>query len=1027
MVRKFYFYSDPARYEDQIALGRTPMLKIGETTQETTEQRVKQQDGTSCAQPLDVKHSAAVKDTSRDTNFHIRLEDRGYKRVRENREWFYITVEQAIAELEAWESGAATIKEYYTARPHQAWVNQEILKRWDGYQTIIQPLNLAPRFGKTLQALSLFKDSGLEVMVVAAHWLAANNSFVDTVKRCFDITAGVEVIKPDYDQFKAARDDGRRVLIDVSLHTDVEKIDPRLIGALNAYKKLIYIDEADFGAWTSSSRETAAQFIDSGVNLVCVATGTNIDRALIGSTGKVEVPIEVSYLDLVEEKLQNPSSNIVLPAVLNLDANNDFIDEQNDLTDEQRINMPKVFRKRNAHLQRSYILKVLFDEVFNADVFGMFNTEYAPIEHPAVMNFIPGTKESVNSLVKIGRALTGPRYNWIALHGDEHTNRSAQDYVLDVIKNGGGERTVIVSCGMGSRSFSVPNIIAVVDCNDGGTAGAAMQRASRCLTPGLGKTHGLVVNYTFNLERISGFESALISDACKKEPSYADGVRRVFGLVDYFKKSDNGDMLRYTEGDYLQFATDPNNLTNMASALIDFEGFLNNVELHEKLDKVNPKSKGNSGWSGPFKKPKTFIPNPKSGQDDKKKVDEEKKWKNDLKKKLNSVVDKTSNVYYMVPDCKIFRDCIDVISSDPYKTAAYTELVGVEPKVVQELYDYLPMSFMDTIVQREEKFGSKDKFSCSTAYHPPNMFDDVINQINEKDVLYLGKEPGDGVMTDIEKLSVKNNVTIVDAEGCYGDYYRKMGYNVISRVKYFELDGTMRFDVVIGNMPFQDSSNTDNAQNLWSHFWSKALDLSKDDGIVCYISPSTWCSPSRDFKSPKYGHKGDVRLWDSFNRYTSIADVDNISKHFKGVGSTFSKVTVYKSGNKGLSFTSGYDTTMGFLPKSHTDEVFSRLDTEENLGKYFTMDDQYRPGLKVSVPVTRGFINKPDMIQILQGNEVGTSASEEPRFYRYIYVDDMETAEKVKQVIMDNADILCDYCRWVGYLNLKMVDLIKWQ
>ena len=143
----------------------------------------------------------------------------------------------------------------------------------------------------------------------------------------------------------------------------------------------------------------------------------------------------------------------------------------------------------------------------------------------------------------------------------------------------------------------------------------------------------------------------------------------------------------------------------------------------------------------------------------------------------------------------------------------------------------------------------------------PNMFDDVINQFIEKDVLYLAKEPGDGVMTDIQKLSVKNNVTIVDAEGCYGDYYRKMGYNVISRVKYFELDGTMRFDVVIGNMPFQDSSNTQCTESV-SHFWSKALDLSKDDGIVCYISPSTWCSPSRDFKSPKYGHKGDVRLWD---------------------------------------------------------------------------------------------------------------------------------------------------------------------
>ena len=289
--------------------------------------------------------------------------------------------------------------------------------------------------------------------------------------------------------------------------------------------------------------------------------------------------------------------------------------------------------------------------------------------------------------------------------------------------------------------------------------------------------------------------------------------------------------------------------------------------------------------------------------------------------------------------------------------------------------------------------------------------------------LYLAKEPGRGVRYDLSRIN--GDLIVVDCLNAYGDWYRKKGYNCISRTEFFKL--TMRFDVVIGNPPYQDSSNVDNAQNLWSHFWKKALELAKDDGMVSLITPMTWCSPSRDFKSKNYGYKGDVRLWDSFNRYTSVADVDNIDQHFKGVGSTFSQVTVYKSGNEGLSFTGGYDTSLGFLPKSGDIEaICSRLDKEENLGKYFKMDDQYRKQLKVSVPVTRGFINKPDMIQILQPDEVGTSASSEPRFYRYIYVNDMEEANTVKQIILDNADILCNYCRWVGYLNLKMVELIKY-
>ena len=739
-MKQFYFYSDSARYEDQIALGRDPMLKIGETTQETTTQRVKQQDGTSCAQELDIKRSFIVEDNVTDKGFHAHLELRGYKKTRENREWFYITVEQAEAELKEFQSGAVTVEKYFSPRPHQAWVNQEILNRFDGSYTVIQPLNLAARFGKTLQALSLFKDSGLEVMVVAAHWLAANNSFVSTINERFDIAADVTVIKPDYQEFKAAIDKGQRVLIDVSLHTDAEKIDPMLLGALNVYKKLIYIDEADFGAWTSSSRETASQFINSGINLVCVATGTNIDRALIGTKGHVELPITVSYLDLIEAKRgegylfqpdgfcaddpqhwQNTLSDIVEVGVLNLDAEQDLIDELDALTDEKRPNMAKIFAKRNAHIQRKMIQSLLFDEDFNADVFGMYNTQYEAIEHPAVMMFIPGEKKDVNNIVKMGKTIA-PHYNWIPLHGDDYTNRTAEKAVKDAIKSG-GERTVIVSCSMGARSFSVPNIIAVINCKDGGSVGAAVQQASRCFTPGCGKTHGLVVNYSFNVERTSAFENDLISSAIAQDPSNSeDAVRRVYGLAQFFKKSDNGDMITFTEGDYLQYVTSVENLNNMGKATIDMEGLIANIDLLDILDGIQSNANTSKEWKGIIKKAQTFIQS--EDKKEKKEVDPEKKAMRDLIKKITSIVECTANTYYMAPNSTTFKDCLAEIACNPDKNAEYTRLVGVNADVVyNDIYQFLNPSIMDLIITKADKFDSMDNLSFSSSDHAVNLFD----------------------------------------------------------------------------------------------------------------------------------------------------------------------------------------------------------------------------------------------------------------------------------------------------------------
>ena len=251
--------------------------------------------------------------------------------------------------------------------------------------------------------------------------------------------------------------------------------------------------------------------------------------------------------------------------------------------------------------------------------------------------------------------------------------------------------------------------------------------------------------------------------------------------------------------------------------------------------------------------------------------------------------------------------------------------------------------------------------------------------------------------------------------------------NVIIKADFLSWEKTeMKFDVIVGNPPFQESKDggerKDQASNLWSKFWAKSFRIINPGGKIALITPTSWLSPSADLKG-RDKINGHDRLWDVFNDYTSIANVVDVSKHFPGVGSSFGYVHVDTSGKQGLSFSDGSVTALGFLPKSNFVAVSQQLCKINNIGAKFSVDQSNSPDLRVSIPMTRKLID--DNIEILNGATKPVKGSDKEELYLYVHVSTQQEADMIKQRVIDCLDILNVDCRWSGFINIQMVKLIK--
>ena len=112
------------------------------------------------------------------------------------------------------------------------------------------------------------------------------------------------------------------------------------------------------------------------------------------------------------------------------------------------------------------------------------------------------------------------------------------------------------------------------------------------------------------------------------------------------------------------------------------------------------------------------------------------------------------------------------------------------------------------------------------------------------------------------------------------------------------LENNMKFDVIIGNPPYQDSS-AKSSKKLWPEFVTNSFKRLENNGYLGMITPSSWMG----------GASSVFQLMKS-NQCEYL--FTNIAHHFPGIGSTFSAYLIKNSSRNSITKTDiGIDIDFG--------------------------------------------------------------------------------------------------------------------
>lgn len=620
----------------------------------------------------------------------------------------------------------------YTPRGYQSHVKTQVIDAIHNGGKIIGA-ELAARFGKTLWALDVFKtlteEKGFQYLILPAYVLTAHASFQKELRSFADFDEMVFISDKDNDfEEKITANIDKKLVIATSLHTPEDSLGKySVVANLDSSKKIAFIDEADFGAHTESSKFR----IDIlNIPTKVIMTGTAIERALAGYD--VDVIVKWSYFDMLLLK----DGNHPMLTNLSLEERQAAIDScaaivrpklfkmampnasgiQESLPDVLQTKWSKLLEDVDkSNMILTMIIKAMFKND-NSNISELTSLQLGSVT-PANVTMIFGAfknKVQHNKFAKLTKVTLGNDFVVETVNGDETSNRQAEEDIKIAVAKAkrAGKKVVIVSKDMASRSFSIPEIDTVFLMYDQGLLSQTVQKCSRAFTPGTSytgdeKTEGVIVSLSLDGNRleVDPIDLYVIAEANRindGEESLQNSIRRICNSANIFQNDLTFGAISITPDEYAENMLKQSSVLKSIIATMSLE----QINPDDYLDAIlanrstNPNSKLKENVNVDISYVKTTIM-------DKEETEREPVTPNEEKQFIKNVIFFTNNITALKEIEGFNVSTVESLMSNISKNGLEQEVeefYGLRYKSIEKLLETkaLPVRLLNTVLENHQ-------------------------------------------------------------------------------------------------------------------------------------------------------------------------------------------------------------------------------------------------------------------------------------------------------------------------------------